>query len=162
MYDGMQISLKQISFNHPNPGGDMIRTSYIELTTQGDADMHDLTSAVREIIHNEGLENGLVTIFTPSSTSSLTTIEFESGALEDLRRALDQIAPHNDDYKHNLRWGDHNGHAHLRAALLGPSLSIPVVDGRLTLGTWQQILFIDFDERPRTRRLVTQLVGVEV
>lgn len=137
----------------------MINTSYIEFDTLGNADMHDLTSDVREIIHGVGLENGLVTLFTPSSTSALTTIEFESGALEDLRRALDQIAPPDVDYKHNLRWGDHNGHAHLRAALLGPSLSIPVVNGRLTLGTWQQILFIDFDERPRSRRLTVQLIG---
>ena len=103
-----------------------------------------------------------MTLFTPSSTSALTTIEFESGALDDLRRALDQIAPPDADYKHNLRWGDHNGHSHLRAALLGPSLSIPVVEGRLTLGTWQQILFIDFDERPRSRRLMVQLIGDEV
>jgi len=140
----------------------MIQTSYIELDTRGNADMQDLTSGVREIITRVGLENGLVTLFTPSSTSALTTIEFESGALEDLRRALDQIAPPNVDYKHNLRWGDRNGHAHLRAALLGPSLSIPIVDGCLTLGTWQQILFIDFDERPRSRRLVVQLIGDEV
>jgi len=140
----------------------MVQTSHIELETRGNADMHDLTSEVREIIHRAGLLSGLVTLFTPSSTSALTTIEFESGALDDLRRALDQIAPPDADYKHNLRWGDHNGHAHLRAALLGPSLSIPVVEGRLTLGTWQQILFIDFDERPRSRRLIVQLIGDEV
>jgi len=137
----------------------MVHTSRIELSTQGNADMHDLTSAVTKIIEKTGLQNGLVTLFTPSSTSALTTIEFESGALEDLRRALDQIAPPSADYKHNLRWGDYNGHAHLRAALLGPSLSIPVVEGRLSLGTWQQILFIDFDTRPRSRKLVVQIVG---
>jgi secondary thiamine-phosphate synthase enzyme len=137
----------------------MVQTSYIELSTRGNADMHDLTSDVKKIIEKAGLQSGLVTLFTPSSTSALTTIEFESGALEDLRRALDQIAPPDADYKHNLRWGDYNGHAHLRAALLGPSLSIPVVEGRLSLGTWQQILFIDFDNRPRSRRLVVQIVG---
>jgi secondary thiamine-phosphate synthase enzyme len=137
----------------------MIQTSHIELTTQGNADMRDLTSDVKKIIEKTGLKSGLVTLFTPSSTSALTTIEFESGALEDLRRALDQIAPPDADYKHNLRWGDYNGHAHLRAALLGPSLSIPVVEGRLSLGTWQQILFIDFDNRSRNRRLVVQIVG---
>jgi secondary thiamine-phosphate synthase enzyme len=137
----------------------MIQTSHIEVSTRGNADMHDLTSDVRKIIEKLDLQNGLVTLFTPSSTSSLTTIEFESGALEDLRRALDQIAPPDADYKHNLRWGDYNGHAHLRAALLGPFLSIPVVGGRLTLGTWQQILFIDFDTKPRTRRIVVQIVG---
>lgn len=137
----------------------MIQTSHIELQTRGNADMHDLTTEVRKIIETTGLQDGLVTLFTPSSTSALTTIEFESGALEDLRRALDQIAPADADYKHNLRWGDYNGHAHLRAALLGPSLSIPVVEGRLSLGTWQQILFIDFDTRPRSRKLVVQIVG---
>ncbi len=137
----------------------MIQTSHIELSTRGNADMHDLTSDVRKIIEKIGLRSGLVNLFTPSSTSAITTIEFESGALDDLRRALDQIAPPDADYKHNLRWGDYNGHAHLRAALLGPSLSIPVVEGRLSLGTWQQILFIDFDTRPRSRRLVVQIVG---
>jgi secondary thiamine-phosphate synthase enzyme len=89
----------------------------------------------------------------------LTTIEFESGALDDLRRTLDEIAPTDREYRHNLRWGDGNGHSHLRAALLGPSLSVPIVDGALTLGTWQQILFIDFDIRPRQRRLYVQVVG---
>jgi secondary thiamine-phosphate synthase enzyme len=137
----------------------MIQTTHLEFNTRGNADMHDLTPEVKNIIDKQGLQNGVVTIFTPSSTSALTTIEFESGALDDLRRALDQIAPPDADYKHNLRWGDGNGHAHLRAALLGPSLTIPVVNGRLTLGTWQQILFIDFDVRSRKRRLVVQIVG---
>lgn len=137
----------------------MIYTSHIELHTRGHADMHDLTPEIQRMIEEQGLREGLVTIFTPSSTSALTTIEFESGALDDLRRVLDEIAPPDADYKHNLRWGDHNGHAHLRAALLGPSLSIPLTKGRLTLGTWQQILFIDFDERPRSRRLVVQMMS---
>jgi secondary thiamine-phosphate synthase enzyme len=137
----------------------MIFNSYIELRTRGHADMHDLTPEVLRLIEENGSREGLVTIFTPSSTSALTTIEFESGALDDLRRALDEIAPPGADYKHNLRWGDGNGHAHLRAALLGPSLSIPLVNGRLTLGTWQQILFIDFDVRPRSRSLVVQILG---
>jgi secondary thiamine-phosphate synthase enzyme len=100
-----------------------------------------------------------VTVFTPSSTSAITTIEYESGALDDLRRLLERLAPSDADYRHNLAWGDGNGHAHLRAALLGPSLSVPVTDGRLALGTWQQILFIDFDVRPRQRRIVLLLQG---
>ena len=137
----------------------MIHLSEIELQTKGNADMHDLTGEVEEHLNKTGLVNGLVTLFTPSSTSAFTTIEFESGALDDLRRALDQIAPADADYRHNLRWGDGNGHSHLRAALMGPSLSIPVVDGRLTLGTWQQILFIDFDIRPRRRRILMQMIG---
>ncbi|MBM2850291.1 MAG: hypothetical protein HW418_3233, partial [Anaerolineales bacterium] len=106
-----------------------------------------------------GLSDGIVTVFCPSSTSALTTIEFEDGALADLRRAFDEIAPPDRDYRHNLRWGDGNGHAHLRAALLGPSLTIPFTKGQLRLGTWQQVVYIDFDNRPRRRTLVVQMVG---
>jgi secondary thiamine-phosphate synthase enzyme len=121
--------------------------------------MHDITPQVNRVLQESGIADGVATIFTPSSTSALTTIEFESGALDDLRRTLDEIAPPDREYRHNLRWGDGNGHSHLRAALLGPSLSVPIVDGALTLGTWQQILFIDFDIRPRQRRLYVQVVG---
>ncbi len=137
----------------------MIHADSIQLSTRGHADMHDLTSEVERIVNDAGVENGMVMLFTPSSTSALTTIEYESGALDDLRRALDEIAPPDRDYKHNLRWGDGNGHSHLRAALLGPSLCVPLVSGRLTLGTWQQILFIDFDIRSRQRRIVVQVIG---
>lgn len=140
-------------------GGNVIHHCEIDLQTRGNADMHDLTANVEKVVREIGLKNGLVTLFTPSSTSALTTIEFESGALDDLRRALDQIAPPEGNYHHNLRWGDGNGHSHLRAALLGPSLSIPVVEGKFSLGTWQQILFIDFDIRPRRRRIVVQAIG---
>ncbi|MGD2252383.1 MAG: secondary thiamine-phosphate synthase enzyme YjbQ [Anaerolineales bacterium] len=137
----------------------MVHTEQIGLTTQGHADMHDITPQVNRVLQESGIADGVATIFTPSSTSALTTIEFESGALDDLRRTLDEIAPPDREYRHNLRWGDGNGHSHLRAALLGPSLSVPIVDGALTLGTWQQILFIDFDIRPRQRRLYVQVVG---
>jgi secondary thiamine-phosphate synthase enzyme len=137
----------------------MIHTDSIQLSTRGHADMHDLTSDVDRIVRETGMQDGVVTLFTPSSTSALTTIEFESGALNDLRRALDEIAPPDQDYQHNLRWGDGNGHSHLRAALLGPSLSIPFTAGRMTLGTWQQILFIDFDVRSRKRKIVVQVIG---
>jgi secondary thiamine-phosphate synthase enzyme len=137
----------------------MVKTSEIHLSTRGNAEMHNLTQAVENAVEEAGLRQGAVTVFTPSSTSAITTIEYESGALDDLRRLLEAVAPSNADYRHNLAWGDGNGHAHLRAALLGPSLSIPVVGGQLTLGTWQQILFIDFDVRPRQRRIVIQLLG---
>jgi len=137
----------------------MVHTGRIRLNTRGNADPHDLTERVAEVVSGSGVREGTVTIFTPSSTSALTTIEYEDGALEDLRRALDEIAPPERDYRHNLRWNDGNGHAHLRAALLGPSLSIPVIDGRLTLGTWQQVLFLDFDVRPRQREVLVQVVG---
>ncbi len=137
----------------------MIRTGEISLQTKGHADMHDVTNAVADEVRRSGLSDGIVTVFCPSSTSALTTIEFEDGALADLRRALDEIAPPDRDYKHNLRWGDGNGHAHLRAALLGPSLTIPFTKGELRLGTWQQIVYIDFDNRPRRRALVVQVIG---
>lgn len=136
-----------------------IHTTTLECNTKGNADMLDLTDQVRAIIDDLEMHEGTVTIFTPSSTSALTTIEFESGALEDLRRALERIAPTDAEYLHNLRWGDGNGHSHLRAAIMGPSLSIPVHQGNLMLGTWQQILFVDFDNRPRHRKLVVQIVG---
>jgi secondary thiamine-phosphate synthase enzyme len=100
-----------------------------------------------------------VTVFCPSSTSALTTIEFEDGCLQDLRQLFDEIADPARDYAHTARWGDGNGHAHARAALLGPSLSVPFVSGELTLGTWQQIIFVDFDNRPRQRELVAQVIG---
>ncbi len=137
----------------------MVSSGSIELQTRGDADTHDVTQQVQDQVHASGVQSGLVTVFTASSTSALTTIEYESGALHDLRRALDEIAPQDREYQHNLRWHDGNGHSHLRAALLGPSLTIPILDGDLTLGTWQQILFIDFDVRARSRRLVVQIVG---
>jgi secondary thiamine-phosphate synthase enzyme len=140
----------------------VIHTGSLELETQGHADMHDLTRAVSEIVEASGVKQGLANIFTPSSTSALTTIEYEQGALDDLRRALDQIAPPQGEYRHNLRWGDGNGHSHLRSALVGTSLSIPIRAGNLALGTWQQILFIDFDVRPRQRRILVTVYGEQV
>ena len=137
----------------------MVHTGIIDLNTRGHADMHDLTKAVEDIVKSSGVHSGLVTVFTPSATSAITTIEFESGALEDLRHALDEIAPQDRTYKHNLRWGDGNGHSHLRSALLKTSFTIPIVAGNMTLGTWQQILFVDFDVHPRQRRLVVQVMG---
>ena len=137
----------------------MLHTGRVHLNTRGHADMHDLTPQAEHLVAESGLRDGTATLFTPSSTSALTTIEFESGALEDLRQALEAIAPAGGDYLHNRKWGDGNGHAHVRAALLGPSLTIPVIDGRLALGTWQQVVFIDFDVRPRQREVLVQLVG---
>lgn len=121
--------------------------------------MHDITSQVARLVSQSGLQDGIVTIFTPSSTSGLTTIEYESGALSDLKRLFDQVTPPDQDYAHNARWGDGNGHSHVRSAMLGPSLTVPFTSGRLALGTWQQILFIDFDIRPRRRELVVQILG---
>ncbi len=137
----------------------MVRTIEISLQTKGFTDIRNITGEVARAISASGVKDGLVTIFTPSSTSALTTIEYEGGALADLKRALDEIAPPDRDYQHNLKWGDGNGAAHLRAALIGPSLTIPVVQGELRLGTWQQVIFLDFDNRPRRRELVVQVIG---
>jgi secondary thiamine-phosphate synthase enzyme len=137
----------------------MVVTSQITLDTRGGGQIIDITRDVAREIANSGLRNGVVTLFTPSSTSALTTIEYESGVVQDLQRLFDRLVPSDIDYRHNLRWGDGNGHAHVRHALLGPSLAIPFVDGRMTLGTWQQIVFADFDNRPRSRSLVVQMMG---
>jgi len=134
-------------------------TTSIRLATHGDADILDITDEVARAVRESGLAGGVVTLFCPSATSALTTIEYESGALADLRRLFDEIADPARPYDHNARWGDGNGHSHVRAALLGPSLSVPFVSGRLTLGTWQQIVLVDFDNRPRRRELVAQIVG---
>ncbi len=137
----------------------MVKTSSIQLNTRGNADIHDITDQVEAAIRDSKLRNGTVTIFCPSSTSALTSIEFESGCLSDLRRVFDEIVPSNREYAHNERWHDGNGHSHIRAALLGASLTVPFVDGQMTVGTWQQIVYVDFDTRPRQRQLVVQLIG---
>ncbi len=134
-------------------------TETVELKTRGDAEMIDITGDVAARVKACGIGSGTVTIFCPGSTSAVTTIEYESGALSDLERTFDEIAPVDRDYAHNLRWGDGNGHSHVRAAMLGPSLTVPFVDGTLLLGTWQQITYIDFDNRPRSRRLILQILG---
>ncbi len=137
----------------------MVITCELPISTRGNADMHDITDGIAHLVRGSGLKAGIVTIFCPSSTSALTTIEFESGALADLNRLFDEIVPPDREYRHNLRWGDGNGHSHVRAALLGPSLTVPFAEARLTLGTWQQITYVDFDTRPRQRKLVVQIIG---
>jgi len=136
-----------------------VKTGSISLNTRGDADIHDITDAISNIVSKSGLQVGTVTVFCPSSTSALTTIEHENGALSDLRRLFDEIIPQNREYAHNARWHDGNGHSHIRASLLGPSLTIPIVGGQLTLGTWQQVIYVDFDNKPRRRELVVQMIG---
>ncbi len=136
-----------------------VQTRQIEFSTQGSADILLITEQVARQVADSGLRNGTVTLFTPSATSAVTTIEWEPGAVADFRRLLDEIAGPERVYQHNVNQGDGNGHAHVRAALLGPSLTIPLVEGRLALGRWQEIIFADFDNRPRQRRLVLQLVG---
>lgn len=136
-----------------------IKTITISVNTRGNADILDITERVSSAVSESGLNDGVATIFTPSSTSGLTTIEYESGCLSDLRRLLDEIINPDRHYAHNARWGDGNGHSHVRAALLGASFVVPFVNRRLTLGTWQQIVFVDFDNRTRRRDLVVQMIG---
>jgi len=131
----------------------------ISLETKGFHDMHDITPEIEAKLAEHGLHDGLVTVFVPGSTGGLTTIEYEPGLEQDFAELMDRIIPHNVSYHHDARWGDGNGFSHVRASLLGPSLSVPIVEGRLTLGTWQQIVFVDFDNRSRSRTLVAQFMG---
>ena len=117
----------------------------------------DVTGQVEELVRESGVRDGLAVVALVGSTGAVTTLEYESGALSDLRAALDRIAPVDAHYEHNARWGDGNGFSHVRSALLKTSISIPVVDGRLQLGTWQQVILLDFDNRPRTRTIQVQV-----
>lgn len=137
----------------------MVVTESIRFSTQGNGEVVDITQQVADKVADSELSGGTVTIFSPSATSSLTTIEYESGAVVDLQTLFDRLVPRDIEYRHNLRWGDGNGHSHARAALFGPSLTVPFVNKRLTLGTWQQIVFLDFDVRPHDRELILQLIG---
>jgi len=137
----------------------MVSTKRISLETRGNGDTQDITREVARAVDESGVAAGVVTLFCPGSTSALTTIEFEPGAVADLQQVFDETVPRDRYYRHNERWGDGNGHSHVRASLLGPSLSVPFVDGVLTLGTWQQIVHIDFDVRPRRRDVIAQIVG---
>ncbi len=137
----------------------MVVKKSISLKTKGFTDILDITQDVEKCLKGSGLKEGIVTVFVPGSTAAVTTLEYESGLISDLRRALEIIAPQEGEYQHNLRWQDGNGFSHIRASLLGPSLTVPFSQGRLILGTWQQIIFIDFDNRPRWRTLIVQIIG---
>ena len=129
----------------------------ISVQTTAETDIIDLTPRVSKEVGQSEVKEGAVLLFVPGSTGALTTIEFESGAINDLKKTIERIAPENIYYEHNERWGDGNGYSHVRAALLGPSLHIPIVSGKMTLGTWQQIVLLDFDNRPRNRRIIVQI-----
>jgi len=128
--------------------------------TGGGTDVIDITPEVESRIASSGVKDGSVLLFVSGSTAALTTIEYESGAIEDLRQAIERMAPRGMPYRHDQRWGDGNGYAHVRAALLGPSMTIPVKGGRMLLGTWQQIVVLDFDNRPRRREIQVQITGI--
>ena len=137
----------------------MIFSETISLTTRGFSDILDITHHVDAVKDRSRIENGLVTVFCPGSTGSVTTIEYESGVVRDLQKAIEKIVPSNIPYEHDKRWGDGNGFSHVRAALMKPSFTVPLIKGKLALGTWQQIVFIDFDNRRRERNLIVQIMG---
>jgi secondary thiamine-phosphate synthase enzyme len=137
----------------------MVISKKLTVNTNGSGDTVNLTPGAAHALREAQLSSGVLTLFVVGSTAALTTIEFEDGAVNDLGRMLERLAPRGMEYEHHLRWGDDNGHSHVRAAMLGPSLSVPFIGGRLTLGTWQQIILIDFDTRPRQREIVAQIMG---
>ena len=137
----------------------MIRPSKFELNTAGDNDTVDITPGVKRAVTKSGVRDGVLCVFVPGSTAGITTIEAEPGAIHDLSECMKRLAPSSMTYKHNERWGDGNGHSHVRAAIMGPSLSIPLSGGEMLLGTWQQIVLVDFDNRPRKRTVHVQIVG---
>ena len=136
-----------------------IKTSKLTETTQGFCDIVDITAKVTAEVLDAGIKNGLVVLFVTGSTAALTTIEHEPGLVQDLKELIEKLIPSDRRYHHDDRWGDDNGFSHLRASLFGPSLQIPIAHGRLVLGTWQQIILLDFDNGPRTRDIVVQLIG---
>ncbi len=138
----------------------MVKTARINVETKGNCDIVNITEQVSEAIGQSDITDGTVTLFNVGSTAGITTTEYEPGLVNyDIAAAFEKIAPQNGRYEHEETWHDDNGHSHVRAALLGPSLSVPVVDGQLLLGTWQQIILVDFDTRPRTRTVICQIIG---
>jgi len=137
----------------------MVHSGTFEVSTQGFGDVIDITARVAAIVEESGIRNGIACVANPGSTAGITTIEFEPGAVADLKAALERLAPEGARYRHNDTWGDGNGFSHLRSALIGASRAFPVRNGKVALGTWQQIVFLDFDNRPRRRKLVVTVVG---
>jgi len=138
----------------------MVKTEYVQVSTKGNSEVVNITDAVAEAVVSSGLQAGVATLFNVGSTAGITTTEYEPGlANTDIAAAFERIAPEGGLYEHEKTWHDDNGHSHVRATLLGPSLSVPFTEGRLVLGTWQQIILVDFDTRPRQRTVVCQLVG---
>lgn len=137
----------------------MVVTKQISLQSKGECDIIDITPQVEQQLAGTDINNGIVTVFVAGSTAGITTIEFESGLLSDFQGMWERNVPQNIPYDHNRRWGDGNGHSHVRASLLGASLVIPFTDKRLSLGTWQQIILVDFDNRARSRQIILQIMG---
>jgi secondary thiamine-phosphate synthase enzyme len=136
-----------------------VHTGNLTFSTQGDGDVIDLTEGVQSVLGSSGVTNGMISVFVPGSTAAVTAMEFERGGVQDLRTTLDRLIPSEGSYEHNRLNNDTNSHAHIRAAIVGPSETLPVRDGHLDLGTWQQVVLIDFDDRPRQRTVVVQVIG---
>ena len=136
-----------------------VKTRTIIIPTKGFSDVVDLTNKVKELLLDQHINDGIVSLFIPGSTAGLTTLEYEPGCVQDVQTALERIFPQSDDYAHNSRWGDGNGFSHVRAAFLGPSLQIPFKNRHLMTGTWQQVVLIDFDNKPRNREVILQVIG---
>jgi len=137
----------------------MVTSERIRVQTGGDCVIVDITDQVSHAVEKSGLRAGTVTIFVSGSTAGVTTVEYEPGLIADLQTAFERLVPQGLDYQHNNRWGDGNGHSHVRASLLGSSMVVPFAEGRPMLGTWQQVVLIDFDNRPRTREIIVQIMG---
>jgi secondary thiamine-phosphate synthase enzyme len=137
----------------------MISSKRIQIQTRGNCDIADITEQVAQAVRESGMKAGTVTIFVAHSTCGVTTVEYEPGLVADLEAAFERLVPKRAGYQHDSRWGDGNGYSHVRASLLGASLTVPFVDGRLMLGTWQQVVVIDFDNRSRSREIILQIVG---
>ena len=137
----------------------MVATQNFQISTNGQGDVRDVSRQVADAVSRSGMRSGIVTVFVVGSTAGMTTIEFEAGAIEDLNAVFEQLAPRDGEYRHHLRWGDDNGSSHVRATMVGPSLTVPFVDGAIVLGTWQQIVLLEFDTRARSREVVVQIVG---
>jgi secondary thiamine-phosphate synthase enzyme len=136
-----------------------ILTQSLHVPSRGNSELIDVTGDVAELLEKSGVREGQVTVFVPGATAGVTTIEFEPGLARDFPEALERIAPEDGDYHHDERWRDGNGHSHVRASLIGPSLTVPFTGGKMTLGAWQQIVVVDCDVRPRKRDVVVQIMG---
>lgn len=136
-----------------------VKNKTIRLQTKGKDHVLDITSEVENVVSETKVKNGIVTVFIPGSTASVTTIEYEPGLIKDIKAVDEKLIPSTVSYAHDATWGDANGYAHLRASFIGPSLTVPIVNGELTLGTWQQIIVIDHDNRPRSREVIIQVIG---
>ncbi len=137
----------------------MVITKRVSFSTKGNTDIVDLTPLIGQELDNSDISDGIISVFVPGATGGVTTIEYEPGLIKDFKEVVERLIPRDKTYQHNLRWADENAHSHLGASLIGPELTVPFSDRQLLLGTWQQIVFVDFDIRPRNRTVILQILG---